>query len=105
MKQCFKCKKQKDLSEFRNDKYTKDGKTYRCKECLRTFKPREIRCLHCRKWFTQKQSNYRFCSPKCHNNYWNKVWRLGKGTVYMKLYHRKYDPAYRKRVQINTVVS
>ena len=33
MKKCFKCKIEKDLSEYGKDKYTKDGLTYRCKNC------------------------------------------------------------------------
>lgn len=34
MKKCSSCKQEKDLSEFRKDKYSKDGLTYRCKNCL-----------------------------------------------------------------------
>jgi len=33
MKICCKCGEKKDLIEFGNDKYTKDGKKFRCKNC------------------------------------------------------------------------
>lgn len=36
MKVCTKCKKEKELSEFHKDKYTKDGLTFQCAECRRT---------------------------------------------------------------------
>jgi hypothetical protein len=92
MKKCSKCKQEKPLTEFRNDKYSKFGKTTRCKECLSTYKPEEIRCYYCREWFRKKQSNYKFCSSKCHDRYWSRIWRLRpEGFIYMINYHRKYD--------------
>lgn len=92
MKQCTKCNKLKTLSEFRNDKYATSGKTARCKECLRTFKPKEVRCIYCRGWFLQKQSNYKTCNPTCHRKYWSRVFRLSvKGERYYKAYHRNYS--------------
>ena len=33
MKKCSKCKKEKSLSEFHNNKTFKDGKSYCCKKC------------------------------------------------------------------------
>ena len=35
MKQCSKCKKQKDESKFGKNRYGKDGLRYRCKDCVR----------------------------------------------------------------------
>ena len=35
MKQCTKCKKDKDLSEFYKDKHTKDKLSYNCKICCK----------------------------------------------------------------------
>lgn len=102
MKVCTKCKKEKELSEFRNDKYTKSGKTTRCKECLKTFKPKEITCRHCHSWFTQKQSNYAFCSPKCHDRYWSKIDRL---TMKRFFYMREYWKKYKREQKVSSVVA
>jgi len=91
MRTCTKCKEEKTLDKFRNDKYTRDGKTTRCKECLSTYKQEDIRCYYCREWFTKKQSNFKFCKPICHDRHWSKVWRLSpRGQVYMMDYHRNY---------------
>lgn len=35
MKRCSSCEQEKALSDFYKDKNTKDGATYRCKECVR----------------------------------------------------------------------
>jgi|SRR3990167_4135282 len=100
-KTCSKCHNEKPFSEFRNDKYIKDGKTTRCKECLSTYKPKQIRCFYCRGWFTKTQSNYKFCKPICHDRYWSKVFRLSpKGRVYMMDYHRNYDRL--RKSEVNT---
>lgn len=91
LKKCTKCQIEKDLSEFRNDKYGKHGKTQRCKECLSTYKQEECRCNYCREWFVKKQSNYKFCSPQCHDDYWRRNFKLSmKGVVYYTVYNRAY---------------
>ena len=91
MRTCCKCKEEKILDKFRNDKYTRDGKTTRCKECLKTYEPEEAICYYCKEWFTKKQSNFKFCKPKCHSRYWSRVWRLStKGHMYMLDYNRNY---------------
>jgi hypothetical protein len=97
-KKCSKCGLEKPLEEFRNDKYRKSGKTSRCKKCLATFTPKEIRCYFCHEWFTQTQSTYKFCSPKCHGNYWAKVCNLGmKRYFYMREYNKNYHRTDRER--------
>lgn len=73
LKRCGKCKLSKELLKFRNDKYHRYGKTNTCKECLDTFTPREAKCLFCRSWFTQTQSNYKFCMGVCRVMYRRKV--------------------------------
>lgn len=35
IKVCYKCKREKNIEEFRKDKYTVDGYTYDCKQCNR----------------------------------------------------------------------
>ena len=59
MKICFKCKKEKSLDEFYNNKQSKDGCTSRCKECLDEYtKQPEIRArrrLISNKW---RKENY-----------------------------------------------
>lgn len=37
MKRCTGCGIEKDESKFSKDKYTKDGLTYRCKECISNY--------------------------------------------------------------------
>lgn len=37
MKECRKCSKYKKLSEFNNNKNTKDGKQYYCRECFSNY--------------------------------------------------------------------
>ena len=94
MKICSKCLKDKPLDDFRNDKYNKDGKTTRCKECLKRNKeyPKWTRCPVCGTWFTAKQSSYKFCKQKCRKNYWGKIWRVGvKGNLYMIGYQKQYS--------------
>ncbi len=43
MKQCGKCKKQKDESEFNKNSNSKDGMQYWCKKCEREYKRRHYR--------------------------------------------------------------
>lgn len=33
MKTCCKCKKEKEIEDFHKDRTTKDGRSYKCKEC------------------------------------------------------------------------
>jgi len=35
MKKCAKCKTEKEISDFGENKQTKDGKNYNCKQCER----------------------------------------------------------------------
>jgi len=43
MKQCTKCKKRKDESEFRKNRSRKDGLSLRCKKCVREYSRRYYR--------------------------------------------------------------
>ena len=63
MKQCRKCKQLKLIKHFRNDKYTKDGKTSRCKYCI-DHKYKNI-CPICGKEFYGSHKNQTFCSNAC----------------------------------------
>jgi hypothetical protein len=95
MKKCTKCQQHKQLNEFRNDKYAKDGKTTRCKECLsklpRDWDP-EIRCYYCQRWFSRKQRNWKFCTKKCHDRYWRRNWKLSvKGFIWNVDYQKQYS--------------
>lgn len=38
MKTCYKCKLEKPVDEFYNNRKTKDGKDHRCKQCARDYK-------------------------------------------------------------------
>lgn len=62
-KQCKKCHEIKDASEFRKDKYTKDGYTTRCKYCI-DHKYKNI-CEYCGKYFLGSHKSQRFCSKEC----------------------------------------
>lgn len=54
MKECRKCKEEKDLSEFHRHKARKDGRTEVCKKCRCTAKQKPIEkegfkiCYHCK---------------------------------------------------------
>lgn len=100
MKQCTKCKVEKPLDQFRNDKYQKSGKTTRCKDCLRTFAKRKIKCQWCPNLFIQKQSSYVFCSFECYKEFWSIKGRLtDQNILYMKRYHKKYDYSEKNRCE------
>ena len=62
-KTCNKCKKEKPISEFRHDKYSKDGYTTRCKYCI-DHKYKNI-CQICNKEFFGSHKNQKYCSNKC----------------------------------------
>jgi len=62
-KTCNKCKQIKDISEFRKDKYTKDGYTGRCKYCI-DHKYKNI-CECCGEKFLGSHKTQRFCSYEC----------------------------------------
>ena len=53
-KACYKCNEHKPLSEFYKDKWTKDGKTHKCKSCAKKY---EANICRFRKWFTDKKKN------------------------------------------------
>lgn len=92
MKSCTKCQQEKPLNEYRNDKYTRDGKTTRCKECLSTYKPKEIRCYHCRGWFTKRRGWHIFCKKSCRDMYWSKINFLStRGHMNRIDYQRRYS--------------
>ena len=99
-KVCAKCKKKKPLYKFRNDKYNSDGKKSRCKDCLSTFKPRMVKCWVCPNYFLKTQSNYKFCSPKCHNRCWN---RITNASAKRYIYMREYNRMYRKKHAQETI--
>ena len=49
MKQCCKCKKNKELSEFGRMKKSSDGLHYRCKDCKREYDSKYYRTKEGRK--------------------------------------------------------
>ena len=64
MKQCSKCKKQKDESEFSKNRKNKDGLRYYCKDCERAYT---------RERYEQKRG-----SAKKYNNY-KELHRVARG--------------------------
>lgn len=62
-KKCTKCKQVKPISEFRKDKYTKDGFQTRCKYCVdHKYK---LECKQCGKEFYGSHKTQKYCSKKC----------------------------------------
>ena len=62
-KQCTKCKKIKPISEFRKDKYKKDGYKNSCKYC-EDHRYRLI-CQQCGEEFYGSHKTQKYCSKKC----------------------------------------
>lgn len=63
MKVCNKCGIEKPYSDFRKDKYRKDGYTSRCKHCIDNA--HILICECCGKEFTAPSKKQRFCSYEC----------------------------------------
>lgn len=63
MKVCSKCGIEKPYSEFRKDKYRKDGYTGRCKYCIDNLHTNV--CERCGKEFTAPTKKQKFCSYEC----------------------------------------
>ena len=64
---CSKCGKEKEISEFRHDKYSKDGYTTRCKYCI-DHKYKNT-CLICGKDFLGSHKSQFLCSNECRHKY------------------------------------
>lgn len=60
---CSKCKEEKDIIEFRKDKYRKDGHKSRCKYCTDNIHTHT--CKQCGNTFTCSKKSQDFCSYEC----------------------------------------
>lgn len=88
-KKCSRCQLEKPLNQFYNNKRTKDGKSYTCKECcvvkpLYHGKSTKKKCLKCLKIF-RSYGGARLCPPCVRSN--NNI-----GELYITgniTYHRK----------------
>ena len=82
-KTCRKCNETKPISEFHNDKYSKDGKTTRCATCRKeatrkhwreVAKPNRTKhthtCKSCNEVFVTHNISSVFCNPICKENWW-----------------------------------
>lgn len=79
---CNKCNKIKDISEFRKDKYTKDGYTSRCKYCI-DHKYENI-CEYCGKEFLGSHKSQKFCSNECKGKHKSEAKRVTYKCNYCK---------------------
>lgn len=82
-KTCRKCNEKKPISEFHNDKASKDGKTSRCRVCRteakrkywrEVAKPNRVKhthtCKSCNEVFVTHNISSVFCNPTCKENWW-----------------------------------
>lgn len=89
MKQCTKCKQQKNKTDFSKGKREKDGLQYWCKDCHKQYRRKyhqehkeEIRrnardyreknpklCLNCNTMFLPRRKKQNFCSRSCATSY------------------------------------
>jgi hypothetical protein len=58
VKRCNKCDSDKDLSEFFNSSYTKDGKQNQCKSCRYKYQSERNKRLTRFKWFRKRRNKY-----------------------------------------------
>lgn len=70
---CSYCKKEKSLDLFGNDKYSKDGKLARCKECKKIGNEKYY--IKCNKEERSKSDNQRYLKNKKHINRRNSNWK------------------------------
>lgn len=93
MKKCCNCKIEKELIDFGNDKYTKDGKKFRCKSCEKIY----IDNL-CYPAITEGTKKCSRCKIKKHVSLFGKQkTRLDGLNVYCKECANKHCREYRKR--------
>ena len=67
---CRNCDVNKSINEFHNDRTTKDGKRWCCKECVKKVYPRKDRkCVFCKeiKSLTNFENKDRTCNT-CRRN-------------------------------------
>lgn len=90
LKRCFRCKNVKELTQFWVDRSRLDGRSGICRECRIIYIPEEAICLYCKKWFTKKRRNNKFCSKLCLNRHYCNIYNKStKREVERAEYYRK----------------
>jgi hypothetical protein len=108
MKQCSKCKLEKNTSEFYPDKRTKSGLYSACKSCHQIKYVREFRVKN--KESYNKYEMERRAKNREHNNKYAREWRV-KNMEHSNKYHREYqklrkqtDPKYRLDCNLASII-
>jgi hypothetical protein len=97
-KKCNKCHQVKDLTEFYRDCTHSDGRRTKCKLCEREYIPQESICIFCRSWYTKRMKNQNFCSSKCRQRHYTKIYRKSfKGWLTLKRYRDGHRELLTKR--------
>lgn len=123
MKTCSKCKEEKELSEFFNNKAMKDGKSNYCKVCHkkeaknRKYNYHYDRREYANKWYAankereqEKRKSYRQSNSdkqrEIHKEWYskNKVEKLKKNAEYEKI-QMVLNPLYRVKKNLRTRIS
>ena len=84
MKKCYKCKEEKELTEFSKNKLKKDGYDGKCKSCFKEYRENNKEKI---KEYRKEYKKYNKEKIKEHNKkYYEKI----------KEYHKEYFKEYRK---------
>ncbi len=91
-KRCCKCKKWKKMEDFHKDKSRKDGRVYRCKECIKPLAS---------KYYQKNSEKIKQRTKKFHQE--NKEWIRQQGKKYREKYkkkRKKYEQEHKKERNI-----
>ena len=106
MKECTHCEKIKPLTAFNRDKSNKDGRQYRCRECVNRIMRKKragikvikkVNCVICETRFIRKGS-HRTCSKECSEI--NTKQKLVEGHA-----KRMQDPEYREAWRLKSIMN
>ena len=97
MKTCSKCKSEKDITEFSNDKNSSDGKASQCKLCRKNY--RDNNKIQQAKYYSlnKEKNNKNLIQYRLKNK--------DKNKSYQKIYQKKYYLENKKKKEKNYIIN